>query len=312
MNEPLINKTMICMKCNEIMTEPSEAVIVSCCKSIYHNRCCSGTSRCNKCGEYYMVSQPPYAPLQPNKDNDFDIWSYGIFRGFNWTYFTVAMSMDMDINRDMDFILWSSNYNTMRKQMMYFFDFIAARLQMSVDDMGITVTSNLLKVYIPGMIRGLSLRIVYRDLMDVSLPIINNVMYHDGNTFVSSTGAATNAQASAGDSHHFMNYNETPEQFFKRTGVLAVPVTFLLSDIFQDWTLVCEISGCNTIERHIKKFNKYINTKVTRSSSAVTKVIISSPKQKVRIKTAITANNIYDSIMRVVYSQRTISGFNDP
>jgi hypothetical protein len=206
---------------------------------------------------------------------DFDTWSYGIFRGFDWTYFTVSDNMDCLAMSPINFVLCSAHYPTVREQINYFFNFLAERLHLEDRDLiGITVKSNLLQAYIPGMKRGISLQIVYRD-DKIKMETIE------------------------ADQDSYMNYEETPEAFFRRTGILAVHPSYLLTYIFPEWSIVLQIDATGI---DVNKYNKLLPTKVVHNPFNTKVSLISQ-----HFSVSSTLDSIMETVKRVVYSQRTIS-----
>jgi hypothetical protein len=229
-----------------------------------------------------------------------------VFYGFNWKYFTL---INPEVTPSLNFILWTSHYHTMRRELLYFLRFIADRLQTPLNNIGVTAASNILTVYIPGVSQDIRLLIVYRELM--TTPVGTDAMYRDGDFYdliIENPRGPVTFTKRVDEELIAMVYDETPEMFFNRTGIPVVTPTVLLTEIFQDWELIIETSDSNSWSNIEDKFKRFINVRNSNSNSMTLKAMIASLTSNHVIDiNPITEDNIRETIIRVVYSQRTIT-----
>ncbi len=252
-----------------------------------------------------------------------------VFYGFNWKYFTLIDPINSNPNlinsnpnpiqinsnpevanaTTLNFVLWSSHYHTMRRELLYFLRFIAERLQTPLNDLGVSVSSNFLTVYIPGVSLDIRLLIVYRELMTTAVG--TEAMYHNGNFYELIIQNLRGPVIFPPISESMM-YDETPEMFFNRTGIPVVTPSVLLTEIFQDWELIIETADCESQSNIEDRFKHCIN--VRKSNSTTTSKLATELKAKISSLTSnhvidinpVTEDKILEMIIRVVYSQRTI------
>jgi hypothetical protein len=332
-----------CIKCQQVST--MKPAVTSCCKAVIHESCYVN-ERCKKCESFYQCItenaallayrenankaqiedlyqrsdketrknihtisgnyRSAYFPVHLNIDLDTDNWTYGIFRGFDWSNFTLSCSGIADFTQDMQFILWTASYPEMRSRLTYFYKFIAQRIPV---DILTTVKGNNLRLHITGMQRGICLLIIYRNLMEASLTehplmIHNNTTYRDVNESATET-AQTQTKSP------ILRFQEKPEAFYKRTGVPAVSTSFILDNIFPEWKMVCHIGRgdyvmANFFSKFSKRYSWLLPIELNFSSEPImARVTINSNIKSARVS-ALTPVKMLSSIYKVVYSQRTL------
>lgn len=207
--------------------------------------------------------------------NQFQNETHGIFDNFQWKNFITCGSYlsklyhHQQSNDTLYFILYSNSYPIIRERLIYFTDYLRNRFMLDDDfKIPVTVKSNTIYYYLPGLTRGIALKVIFNnnltDLLYIGKHRTNGIFY-DGDK-LQCTISGINTKKSFCNKPVFnysLKYNESINQFRQRTGLKVIDTDVLLTNVFGVYSLVINLDNNFPTQQKILK-EWYVNSRLTQ------------------------------------------------